>query len=193
MPGEGATTLMFDGDLLGRWVRDGKAGDRASFDSLVQEHQGLVLRLAQRLLLNRADAQDAAQEVFMRLHRALDRFDDQRALQPWLYRATVNICHDLRRKRRKLVALELAGNVATRQAGPVETLEAAERAALLESALLSLGERERTAIVLRDLEGLSTTEVAEILGSAESTVRTQIASGRLKLKHWVEANYGRRL
>ena len=75
-------------------------------------------------------------------------------LQPWLYRATVNICHDLRRKRRKLVALELAGNVATRQAGPVETLEAAERAALLESALLSLGERERTAIVLRDLEGL---------------------------------------
>jgi RNA polymerase sigma-70 factor, ECF subfamily len=193
MPDEGATALMFDDGLLGRWVRDAKAGDRASFDTLIQAHQGLVLRLAQRLLLNRAEAQDAAQEVFLRLHRAIDRFDEQRALEPWLYRTTVNVCHDLRRKRQKLVALELAANIATRQAGPAEALEAAERQALFESALLTLGERERTAIVLRDLEGLSTAEVAEILGTTESTVRTQIASGRLKLKHWIEVNCRRRV
>lgn len=190
MAGEGAT-LMFDDGLLGRWVRGAKSGDRASFDALIQAHQSLVVRLAQRLLLNQAEAQDAAQEVFLRLHRSLARIEEQRALEPWLYRTTVNICHDLRRKRRKLVALDLAGHVATRQAGPAETLEAAERQAMFESALLCLGDRERTAIVLRDLEGLSTAETAGILGTTESTVRTQIASGRLKLKQWIDVNYRR--
>lgn len=183
---------MFDDGLLGRWVRAAMAGDRASFGALIETHQGLVLRVAQRLLLNSAEAQDAAQEVFLRLHRSLDRIEEQRALEPWLYRTTVNICHDLRRKRQKLVGLELAGNLPTRQAGPAEILETAERQAMFASALLCLGDRERTAIVLRDLEGLSTAEVAGILGTTESTVRTQIASGRLKLKQWIETNYRRR-
>jgi RNA polymerase sigma-70 factor (ECF subfamily) len=189
MPVEGATTLMFDDGLLGRWVKDAKAGDRASFDALIRAHQDLVLRVAQRLLLNSAEAQDAAQEVFLRLHRSLDRIQEQRALEPWLYRTTVNICHDLRRKQKKLVSLELAGHVATREAGPVEALEVAERQAIFERALRSLGDRERTVIVLRDLEGLPTAEVAAILGTAESTVRTQIAAGRLKLTQWIDINY----
>jgi RNA polymerase sigma factor (sigma-70 family) len=89
-------------------VRAAKAGDVASFEQLIALHERPVLRLAQRLLLNRELAQDAAQEVFLRLHSKLGKFDDGKDLGPWLYRITVNICHDLRRRSKPDLPLDLA-------------------------------------------------------------------------------------
>ena len=183
---------MFEESLLRRWMEEAQAGDAASFEQLLKAHEVLVLRIAQRLLLDRDEARDAAQEVFLRLHRSLDRFDGERPLKPWLYRTTVNICHDFRRKRRRVVSLEAASNARSLGPSPYAQLATLERWRLVERALETIPERERDAIVLRDLEGLETAEVAGILGTNESTVRSQISKGRLKIRQFIESQAGRK-
>jgi RNA polymerase sigma-70 factor (ECF subfamily) len=183
---------MFEESLLRRWMKEAQAGDVASFEQLLRAHETLVLRVAQRLLIDRDEAQDAAQEVFLRLHRSLHKFDGERPLRPWLYRTTVNICHDIRRKSRRLVSLEAAFDAAAPEPSPHAQLAASERRTLVERGLRTIPERERDAIVLRDLEGLETAEVAEMLGTNESTIRSQISKGRLKLRHFVASQARRK-
>jgi RNA polymerase sigma-70 factor (ECF subfamily) len=173
-------------------VRSARAGDGDAFARLVQRHERMVLRTALRLLGRLDLAQDAAQEAFVRLFKYLGRFDDSRELGPWLHRITVNACHDLSRKRARLVALD---EVTLDQArvGPEQVEEGAERAReirLVEAALMTLGEKERAAVVLRDIEGRSTPEVARILGSSESTVRSQLSRARVKIKRHIETAQG---
>lgn len=176
---------------LRRLIESAKSGDLAAFEQIVILHERMVLRLAQRLLPNRTLAQDAAQEVFLRLHAKLGRFHEEKDLAPWLYRMTVNICHDLRRRSKPEVPLELAPAPLDRAADPEQSALAAQRRELIAAALETLTERERMAIVLRDLEGLSTSEVARILGTTETTVRSQISTGRVKIKTFVMAQLGR--
>jgi RNA polymerase sigma factor (sigma-70 family) len=97
---------MIDPSLWRHWIARAKAGDTLAFEHILETHAGLVLRLAQRFLLNDADAHDAAQEVFLKLHRSLSRFDEERELLPWLYRVTANACRDVRRRRGRLSAVE---------------------------------------------------------------------------------------
>ena len=158
----------------------------------MEAHAALVLRTAQRLLLSEADAQDAAQEVFLKLHRFASKFDESRDLRPWLYRMTVNVCHDLRRKRKLDLALENVPQRAASEPTPEERWSSEERRQMLFSALAALSDREREAIVLRDLEGLTTAEVGEAMGTTEATVRSQIAMGRAKLKDYVAGRMGKR-
>lgn len=156
-----------------------RAGDLDSFEEIMVLHQQRVFRTAYRILGNQEDAQDAAQEVFLRLYKYLKKFDDSRELAPWLYRMTVNACRDLLRKRPHTEELP-------------DTLPAQESAAIdltaerrwMAAALNTLPEKERAALVLRDIEGLSTAEVADILGSTETTVRSQICRARIKIKEF---------
>jgi RNA polymerase sigma-70 factor (ECF subfamily) len=142
---------------------------------------------AWRLLGSKEDAQDAAQEVFLRLYRHLRRVDPKRPLLPWLYRLTVNVCHDLRRKRRGINA-EAADRVdlASVAADPLAKMTRTEQKLLIARALETLTEKERAAVVLRDIEGLHTAEVASTLGSSEATVRSQISTARVKIKKFVD-------
>lgn len=173
---------MVEQGLLRDLIRNAKAGDAAAFERLVILHERMVLRVAQRLLVNNEDAKDAAQEVFLRLHRTLRRFEEKRDLGAWLYRVTVNICRDVaRRSKRNSIAYE-AESVASQEQGPEAAAMAAQERRIVESALAMLTQREREVIVLRDLEGRETSEVAEILGSSEGTVRSQLSTGRVKLK-----------
>src|SRR5437867_11167730 len=89
-----------------RWLHLAKSGDTAAFEALLRIHEIQVARTALRLLGNRLDAQDAAQEVFLRLHRNLRRIDGTGNLSGWLYRVTVNICRDMLRKRRNFTSLD---------------------------------------------------------------------------------------
>jgi RNA polymerase sigma-70 factor (ECF subfamily) len=175
-----------------RWLAQAEAANAATFEEIVEAHAALVLRTAQRLLLREADAQDAAQEVFLKLHRFASKFDESRDLRPWLFRMTVNVCHDLRRKRKLDLALENVPERAASEPTPEERWSAEERRQMLFSALAALTDREREAIVLRDLEGLTTAEVGEAMGTTEATVRSQIAMGRAKLKDFVKAQMGNR-
>jgi RNA polymerase sigma-70 factor (ECF subfamily) len=160
-------------------LRDAKAGDRAAFEQVVLRHERRVLLTACHLLGRWEDAQDAAQEVFVRLHRYLGRFDDALDLAPWLYRMTVNVCRDLSRKRP--AHAELDPNAADPAGGPERSARSAEERRILQAVLRKLPEKERAALVLRDLEGLPTSAVAQILGSSEATVRSQVSSARLRI------------
>ncbi len=169
---------------------------RSQFERLMKAHERQVMGTAWRLLGHLEDAQDAAQEVFLRLYRYLDRYDDRRPLEPWLYRVTVNVCRDLGRRRQvrraiPLEDLEKTKPLASAEPDPGTAADLAEERQIVEQALLTLAEKERTAIVLRDVEGLSTAEVAEILGSSQTTVRSQICRARLKIKTFRDRKLGR--
>lgn len=169
------------------------AGDRAAFDELLRCYERRVLMTAWRLLGSKEDAQDAAQEVFLRLYRHLHRVDPQRPLLPWLYRMTVNVCHDLHRKRRREAAIPVEEvDPASMTADPAGEIARAEQKRMVAAALQTLTEKERAAVVLRDIQGLATSEVAGILGSSETTVRSQICSARVKIKKFVERMERRR-
>lgn len=171
--------------LRQQWITQAKAGDAAAFERILGAHAGVVLRLAQRLLLNEADAADAAQEVFIRLHRSLSKVDAERDILPWIYRMTMNVCHDFRRARKASVSISGIAEPASAAATPEELLDAQERRRMMFDALATLTEREREAIVLRDLEGLTTEEVAELARTSPATIRSQISMGRVKLKNHI--------
>lgn len=173
-------------------ARDGDAG---AFEALLRRHERIVLGTAWRLLGTVEDAQDAAQEVFLRLYRALARVDPRRPLAPWLYRVTVNVCHDLgrRRRARSSVPLEEAALTASDAASdPAARVALGDERRMVAEGLKTLTETERAALVLRDLEGLATDEVARILGSSPTTVRSHVCRARLKLKafrdRWLRRN-----
>ena len=171
-------------------VERARRGDEDAFAFLVERHERMVLRTGLRLLGRLDLAQDAAQEAFLRLHRHLARFDTSRELGPWLYRIVVNVCRDLSRRQgwSRMTGLEEAEDVISRdgEAALQEAVVRNEQRRLVQAALRALSPREREAIVLRDLEGLSTSEVARVLGSSQGTVRSQISTGRLKIKQFVE-------
>ena len=159
-----------------------RSGDVAAFAQLIRLHERRVLGVAFRLTGNLADAQDAAQEVFMRLHRNLASIPGSDSVAPWLYRVTVNACFDMRRRSKSSAAIAIPASLAAREPSAEALAVRQQDHVRLNAALGELGERERAALILRDLEGLTTAEVAVALGSSESTVRVQIARARLKLR-----------
>lgn len=188
-PHEGTDTLAL--------ISLARAGDITAFDFLMRRYERMVLMTSLRLLNgNMPDAQDAAQTVFLRLHRCLGQFRDGNSaasFSPWLYRITVNICRDMQRRAKKRGEVELAAafSVPAAAEDPAVPEVEIQRAAIAEG-LKELGEKERAAIVLRDIEGLETREVASILGSSEATVRSQISVGRRKIRKFVEGYMRRR-
>lgn len=161
--------------------------EKSSFEAVMALHERMVVGTAYRLLGRMEDAQDAAQEVFLRLLKHLDRIEGDP--KPWLYRVTVNICND--RYRRRAIKSEPDEKLLAGLADPAPNAERAlamdDRKRLLMEGLATLPQRERAAIVLRDIEGLSTREVAGILGIEEATVRSQISVARVKLAKYVRS------
>lgn len=176
---------LCESEAPARLIVDARAGSAIAFERLVVLHEALVLRFAGRILLNREAARDAAQEVFFRLFRSLRSIDEARDLRPWLYRTTSNICLDLLRRARQTLSIDLVAEPELPGRDPEQALVSAQQHRALLEALGALSPRERQAIVLRDLEGHSTAEVARLLGSTETTVRSQISTGRVKLRSYL--------
>ncbi len=178
---------------VARLIARAKEGDAAAFDQIIISQQRRVIALAWRLLGNQDDARDAAQESFLRVYKHLNRIDPTKDFSGWLYRIVVNVCRDMARKRIRSNQSSLEAEIeAGKLREPVSThnTEAAamlsQEQALIARALATLTQKERAAIVLRDLEGFSTEEVARILGSRPVTVRSQICSARAKIKAFRE-------
>jgi RNA polymerase sigma-70 factor (ECF subfamily) len=194
--GSGATALAMAAALPSRVAGEptataarSRTGDAEAFEALVRRHERRVYGLARRLLGRPEDAEDAAQEAFLRLYRALDRLDPGRPVLPYLYRLTVNVCRDLGRRLRLSAAVSLDDLAPSREppdagADTAAAARLAEQRRIAAAALRSLPEKQRAALVLRDLQGLTTREVAEVLGTSEVTVRTQICRARLKVKEY---------
>ena len=170
---------------VSRLVRLTLRGDANAFEQIIIRYESRVMTLAARLLGSRDDARDVAQEVFLRAFKYLHRADPQKALEPWLLRIAVNVCRDLVRRRVRGQKTFVEGWLAEpidRSSDPCAGLERKQQRLFLQRALGSLPEKELLAIVLRDIEGLSTADVAAILQSSETTVRSQVSRGRLRLK-----------
>ncbi len=175
---------------LARLIERAAAGDMVAFEEIMKHSEKRVMRMTWRMLGNEADARDAAQEVFLRVYKYLGRFKQDQPFFAWVYQITLNVCRDIAKKRRQyniqFISLEngneAASVVSDNQADAEETLIRVQERELMLRAIATLPERERAAILLRDLEGLSTDEVAHIMRSTATTVRSQISSARQKIR-----------
>jgi RNA polymerase sigma-70 factor (ECF subfamily) len=172
-------------------------GDTAAFEQLIIRHERRVFSLAMKLLASTEDAQDAAQEVFLRVFKYIHRFDLHKPLEPWLMQTTVNVCRNIGRDRQRRwntfpVTIEAELPIAHETGDPYAGLAEDQEKQMLWKALDTLPEKERLAVILRDINGLKTSEVAEILGSTETTVRSQVSRARVRMKEAIDEMMGAR-
>jgi len=169
------------------------AGDECACADLVAEHQRMVFQLAINLLGDRDEALDLSQEVFLRVFRTIHSFRGQSALRTWIYRIAVNQArnrHRFWRRRHRADQVSLDEHVATHgeflsggEVRPDRVLAQKELAERLKSALDHLPFDQRTAIVLREIDGLSYEEIAYSLGVAVGTVKSRLTRARQALRH----------
>lgn len=188
-----------DRDLITRCA----AGEERAFEELVQKYQQTVLNLVFHHLGHRADLEDVAQKIFIKVYLSLGRFDNRRPFFPWLYRIIRNQCYDeLRQMRRAKVhtftdlgleevdAIErlISQNEITPRSGE----EMKEMHDLLYTLLHQLPEKQRTAVILRDLEEVPYDRMAEVLGWTEQAARLKVFRGRARLRELMERALRRR-
>jgi len=168
------------------------AGDETAYTELVAEHQRMVVQLAVNLLGDQDEALDLSQDVFLRVFRTIGRFRGQSSLRTWIYRIAVNQArnrHRFWRRRHRADQVSLDAHVEThgdmmsgREAGPDRVLAQKELATRLQRALDGLPFDQRTAIVLREVDGLSYEEIAFSLGVAVGTVKSRLTRARHALR-----------
>jgi len=164
-------------------IRAARGGDTAAFEEIMMQTERRVAQIAWRILGDTEEVKDAMQETFLRVFRHLGRYDDRKDFGAWLSRITVNVCIDLRRRRRHSVELD---DLAADTTSIEDDLIQRSNRALLSRAIDTLAPRERAAILLHDVEGLPTHEVAAALGNGVATVRVQLSRARTKLRKIIE-------
>lgn len=163
-------------------IRRSQAGDQEAFGALVREYAGMVRRLTRTVLRDADDAEDAAQDAFFNAWSAIDRFRVDQPLGPWLVRIALNAARDLARRRRVRRTEPIEPTMADRQAPPDHVTHDVLLRAKLREALSTLPERQRTAVVLFDVEGYSHAEIGAVLGIPEGTVRSDVFHARRRLR-----------
>ncbi|WP_119460426.1 RNA polymerase sigma factor [Rhodospirillaceae bacterium SYSU D60014] len=157
-------------------------GDARACAALVDRLLPKVLGLAGRMLGNRADAEEVAQETFLRAWQQAGRWRPGEArFSTWLHRVTLNLCHDRLRRRRE-TALDAAGDPPSLEAAPGTDLQRAAVTARIEAALARLPDRQRSAILLCHYQELGNIEAAEVLGISVEALESLLARGRRRLK-----------
>lgn len=178
--GEGRTRATAgDRGLVARASR----GDVAAFSKLVQAHSGMVYRVALRML-GTQDAQDASQEVWIRVWRNIKNFRGESAFSTWLYKIAVHACLSILRKKQTQEAREFGEDTpyppesSGGDADPEAAALSAERRGEIQAALHHVRAEHRAALVLRYMEGLSYAEIAEVLGVPVGTAKGWASRGR---------------
>jgi RNA polymerase sigma-70 factor, ECF subfamily len=170
---------MDDSDeaLMARVAR----GDERAFQQLSRRHLPAMLGLARRILGNAAEAEDVAQEAFIRVWTHAPRWQPLAQFRTWLTRIVTNLCLD-RKRRAPWVELEAAGDIVDPALGASDKVEDDERERMLTAAIEKLPLRQRSAIVLTYGEGMSNAQVAEILDTSVSAVETLLVRGKQNLR-----------
>lgn len=183
---------LSDADL----ARECRKDSAKAWRELVRRVSPLVYRLSLRMLRSPNEAQDACQEVFLRIHRSFDSYDPTRPLAPWVGRITYNVC--LRRlgkvsRKKSLVTdpVEIAQMGDEGNPGPEVQAAGKEAHELLEEALMSLSAQDQALVDLRYREGLSDAEVAEATGMPVGTVKTRLHRARGKLRKMLSSVFKR--
>lgn len=166
-----------DLDLVSRATAD----DRRAFDELMRRHEDRVFAVCLRVMRQREAALDATQDTFLTVFRKVDQFRGESAFSTWLYRVAMNTCYDHLRRAKRRSADPLPETHDPPDPSVGDSLGAVELRPGLTDALAAIGEEFRAAIVLVDVEGLPLSDVAEILGIAEGTVKSRLHRGRKQL------------
>jgi RNA polymerase sigma-70 factor (ECF subfamily) len=154
-------------------------GDRDAFAELVSLHQRRAYAVARAITATHEDAEDAVQEGFLHAYRALDRFRPEQAFGAWLHRIVANAALDIGRRRRVRDADSLSDSVALPFRDPAEQDELRRR---LAAGLEELSQRQRSVIVLHDVEGFTHGEIGTMLGIPEGTARSDLHHARAALR-----------
>lgn len=168
--------------------------DEAAFEELIRQYEKKVYTLCFRMCDNSEDAEEAAQDAFLALWRGIDRFRQESSLSTWIYRLATNACIDTLRRRKKQsgsVSLddeELFVDAVDTSPQPQETVEHREAQKLLQKGLSALPEEYRKVLILREIEGLSYTEIAESASIELGTVKSRISRGRSLLRNFLSGN-----
>jgi RNA polymerase sigma-70 factor (ECF subfamily) len=166
-----------DASLMGALA----SGDTNALAVLIRRHQSAVLSAAYRLLGRWDQAEDMAQEAFIRVYRAASGYKPSAAFTTWLYRITVNLCQDILRKRRPTVeAPEELNN--RRSPPPDDAIERDERVQAVRRAIGDLPERQRIAVILHRYSGLSHTQICEVTGWTPSAVESCLVRAYARLR-----------
>ena len=166
-----------------------RRGDARAFDELVTAYQHRVFSVALRMLRNRTEAEEVAQEVFLRVYRTVTAFRGDAKLSTWLYAIASRLCLNRLASSDRRVTREgdeTLTRLASGDATPVDELERSELEATLHRAIAELPEERRIVVVLRDLEGLSYEEIAAALDLELGTVRSRLHRARMDLKEKLE-------
>lgn len=172
-------------------VRRAQRGDKQAFEELIRRHQHRVFAVAGGIIRRREDVEDIAQQVFVKAYFSLKRFDQRAAFSTWLYKITVNECWDLLRKK-KVRPLLYEGDLSEEQARQVissaeksrdlpdisERLESRQR---VDRLLEGLDERDRLMLILKEVEGFSIEEIAEVLDLNANTVKVRLFRARRRV------------
>jgi RNA polymerase sigma-70 factor (ECF subfamily) len=170
-----------------------RRGEREAFDRLVERYQRDVYRLCYRYVNDHEDANDLAQEVFLKAWRAISRFRGESSFTTWLYRIAVNSCLNFR-ARRRLPTQELTEALPDPVPGALARAEGDEEARRVRAGVAHLPEKQRATLILKVYHELTHEEVAEILGSTVGTVKSNLfhALGNLRRLMAEEGNVARR-
>jgi RNA polymerase sigma-70 factor (ECF subfamily) len=173
-------------DTEATWVQQARAGDQAAFARLVEAYQTPVYNLAYRMLGNTVEAEDAAQETFIRAYTRLDTYDPARKFSSWLLAIASHYCVDVLRRRRMnyLSFDELPPMVELsmpRTTQPEQVVVSQQEASAVQRLLDTLPPAYRTPVVLRYWYDMSYREIAETMGVTESTIKTRLHRARAKL------------
>lgn len=171
-----------------------REGDSLAFEELLRACERRVLTIAFQITGNLQDAQDVAQESFLRVYRSRDRFQDGRSFEAWLYRIVVNQARKslARRRKRGMRSLEEAGVENFRDLSrpdPAQSAVAGDLSDKVVKLLQELSPRLRTVFILRDLQGMETAEIALILSRTETTVRRHSADARIRMRRLLEERH----
>ncbi len=169
------------------WLEQARRGDKSAFGRLIEAYQGPVYNLAYRMLGNRGEAEEAAQEAFIRAYTRLDTYDPARKFSTWMLSITSNYCVDLLRKRRALL-LSLdqplpphPALMSDRAENPEAQAADSEREAMVQALLETLPEDYRQTVVLRYWYDLSYEEIAEVMDTSVSAIKSRLFRARRQL------------
>ena len=167
-------------------------GDQAAWDLIVRQYWRKVFNVAYKFVGKHDEAEDLAQDIFLKIFKSLDTFDRRANFQTWLISVSRNLCIDHYRsvrKERETIDRDVDANElapAAREPGPIAALEQADRVALLRKALAALPATLRTAVLMRDIHEWSYQEIADKLRLPEGTVKSRINRGRTELARQVK-------
>ena len=175
-------------------VRAVQRGERGAMDDLIRATYADVYALARRLLGDPSDAADATQEVYVRVVRSVLGFRGESSFGTWLHRVTVNVCStmltrrgDVRARGQSAGALEMDVELVDPAPDPATRAETADLAARTARALDTLPADAREVVVLRDVQGLSTKEAAQVLGISEGAVKVRLHRAHARLRELIGA------